>query len=125
MNDQQQKYHREFNRTYFAPGTANRERRRELDRATHARNRQGILDMYGRRCSKCGFDSDVRALQLDHKGSKPWETHRYARSGGTLYVVILNGTLPKELFQILCANCNTIKRLSTLEERSTPKNTIL
>ena len=86
-----------------------------LERITQGRerrveNRQAILELYGRRCSNCGYHRDERALQLDHVEGKP--DPRY-RSGAQLYAAILNGTIPDHLFQLLCANCNVIKKFSS------------
>ncbi len=115
-------YNREYNRRYYAPGTSNRENRRIRDRERKGQHRESILDLYGRMCVKCGYSQDTKALQLDHINSNPRKTHRYARSGDNLYVLVLNGKLSKELFQLLCANCNTIKRINTPAENSARKD---
>lgn len=60
---------------------------------------------YDNRCNCCGF-SDERALQIDHingNGHKEREEFGYV---GLQKRVLAN---PKE-YQLLCANCNWIKR---------------
>jgi hypothetical protein len=68
--------------------------------------RREALDELGNKCIKCGF-SDWRALAIDHVkggGSQRTETslQMYSR-------IILRQTYANE-FQLLCANCNQIKR---------------
>lgn len=87
------------------------------------RLREAILELYGRQCYNCAYKKDVRALTLDHINGNP--SRFKCRSGHTLYAAILNGSVPEHEFQILCANCNQIKRLITPSERSTPHETNL
>lgn len=58
-------------------------------------------------CQRCGF-SDDRALQIDHVhggGRK----ERSSSSAGMLYRRVI-ASVPGETYQLLCANCNWIKR---------------
>lgn len=80
------------------------------------RDRQEILDLYGRVCANCGYKRDERVLQLDHVNGHPDKKYR---SGWVLYAAILSGKIPMILFQILCANCNFLKRLTTPSENGT------
>ena len=80
----------------------------------HVRNRQKkikeqVFDILGRRCVQCGF-SDARALQVDHVNGGG-NQHRKKRSSWGSYrdVITANG----EGYQVLCANCNQIKRHKT------------
>ena len=62
-------------------------------------------------CLRCGF-SDVRAIQIDHVnggGNKMRNKHR--NQTGLRTAVREN----PELFQLLCANCNCIKRIENNE----------
>jgi len=64
----------------------------------------------GNRCKRCGFD-DLRALQIDHilgTGAKDRKTRN--RNHVVLYKLIATMENAEEVFQILCANCNWIKR---------------
>lgn len=71
-----------------------------------------VFDKLGKKCVKCGF-SDIRALQIDHVnggGKKEYESINNIR---TLYKKILNDKNGN--YQILCANCNWIKRHENFE----------
>lgn len=66
----------------------------------------------GAKCVKCGY-SDSRALQFDHvNGGGRQETK--GDYNGNLYGYLLkyvnNPELAKSTFQVLCSNCNWIKR---------------
>lgn len=83
-------------------------RQRELQTALTSKYRQAVLDTLGCFCNRCGF-ADVRALQIDHvKGGGHKE--RSSASGYTYYKRILANSDLKALYQVLCANCNWIKR---------------
>jgi len=61
-----------------------------------------VIDEMGGRCELCGFD-DWRALQIDHKIG----TNGNRKSKHIIYEAILSGNVGA--YQLLCANCNTIK----------------
>jgi len=73
--------------------------------------RQQILNKFGNRCNKCGF-SDKRALQIDHvNGGGGKEIHHI---GSLNYAIkVLNDTNGE--YQLLCSNCNWIKRYENNE----------
>lgn len=82
-----------------------------IRRASESRKR--VLEIMGGKCIKCGFD-DWRALQVDHVnggGSKELKengqrsAYKKAASGDPNY-------------QLLCANCNWIKRYENNETKS-------
>ena len=75
--------------------------------------RQAILDKYGRVCKKCGF-SDERALQVDHVNGGGIEELASMSRGG-YYRKVLEDT--SGMYQLLCANCNWIKRSENNELR--------
>jgi hypothetical protein len=76
------------------------------------RTRSEILALLGGVCVRCGFN-DERALQFDH-----------IHGGGTRHRVVMSRSRryaymkanPHE-FQLLCANCNWIKRSESFYER--------
>jgi len=72
------------------------------------------MDMLGDRCIKCSF-SDMRALCLDHiNGGGRKEFKMYP--GAAIYRYYLkNPELVKSNLQILCSNCNSIKRFNNRE----------
>jgi len=69
-----------------------------------------VLQKLGNKCVRCGFD-DWRALQVDHVKNNGHEERKKLRPR-ELYEKILE--LPKdeleENYQLLCANCNWIKK---------------
>lgn len=79
--------------------------------------RKSIFNILGFKCIKCGF-SDIRALQIDHingGGAKEQKT-----MNGNKGVYRYYRDHPKETkkkLQILCANCNWIKRHVNNENR--------
>ena len=82
-------------------------------------------------CKKCGF-SDSRALQIDHiKGDGARECGQNRRKGvnGLGYqekfwkhILFLSKEEARERYQILCANCNQIKRIENGEDHFPPEN---
>jgi hypothetical protein len=75
---------------------------------------QQIHAKYGARCNHCGYDKDVRALQIDHvNGGGSAEIRGGHGAGLAYYLRVLNDT--SGTYQILCANCNKIKRHANRE----------
>lgn len=67
-------------------------------------------------CVRCGF-SDVRALQIDHIDGNGYGQHGGMHGKGrprAVYARIAKGD--REGFQLLCANCNWIKRAENRED---------
>ncbi len=98
--------------------TANRERYLEIARGVNARKRDrernGILDAYGRSCACCG-ESEEEFLVIDHIEGGGNEHKRLMssapnkkRSGSRTYEWLRKHGYPPG-YQTLCANCNTAK----------------
>lgn len=84
----------------------NPEKVREWNRIKIARLRKEVFDLLDGKCFACGF-SDKRALQIDHvNGGGNKERKNHKSTYGYLKFVLKN----KGKYQILCANCNWIKR---------------
>ena len=77
--------------------------------------RNATLEALGGKCLLCGF-ADKRALQIDHingGGSKERKERLYK---GSFHAYVLKSFLAKEnKYQLLCANCNWIKRYENKE----------
>ena len=74
-----------------------------------------MIDLLGGVCRVCGFD-DQRALQFDHVHGDGKKDKTDNRHGYSTYV--LKSIMAKEgKFQLLCANCNWIKRAENHEVR--------
>lgn len=82
---------------------------------THKCIRKAILVMFGNKCATCGYETDERALQLDHIHRARVPRNHTLRSGHGLYLRILSGEISKNDYQLLCANCNWLKKLNNKE----------
>lgn len=91
---------------------------------TYYKHRKTLMEFLGDRCIKCGF-SDMRALCLDHvNGGGHKEFRQYP--GAAFYRYYLKDPeLAKRNLQILCANCNSIKRFVNREFAWKHKPTIV
>ena len=88
-----------------------RDEHRESQRENRKRVRLDILNILGDgRCCKCGF-TDWRALQIDHKDGGGYSDGRTKQNLHWLRSWIMaNLEQAKQEYQVLCANCNWIKR---------------
>jgi hypothetical protein len=91
-------------------------KRRKWHKEYNARLKKAVFDILGRRCVTCGFN-DERALQIDHvKGGGSEE--RKTKGGRYIYSIVLKNIADgKKDYQILCTNCNWIKRAENGECR--------
>lgn len=92
MREKERRYHRLYQR----------KQRKEL--------RNAVFDLLGRSCRRCGYNADIRALQIDHvDGGGRAEI---LRGHMVMYRKILKNPAG---YQVLCANCNWIKRYENKE----------
>jgi hypothetical protein len=83
--------------------------------------RKKAVDALGGCCKTCG-NLDYRCLQIDHINGNG-ERDRNNFSAHTRYSwIVENQEDAKNFYQILCANCNWIKRHENNEHRGSPKN---
>lgn len=94
--------------------STHRKRTRAYVHAWRDEVKRKVFALYGSKCAICGF-SDPRALQIDHINGMQGKSRSFRRSGAQLYSAILQGKVPKEECQCLCANCNWIKRFERVE----------
>lgn len=75
-----------------------------------------IFELLGKKCSKCNF-IDWRALQIDHVNGNGKQDRLKFGNSASYYLHILreieNGSKD---YQLLCANCNWIKRWERKEQ---------
>jgi len=97
--------------------------KRNRDKLNKKRNlynrkiRQKILKKLRGKCIRCGFD-DWRALQIDHiKGKGNKEREKFPRLGFYRYLLKMSENELFEKYQLLCSNCNWIKRWEKGEHR--------
>jgi hypothetical protein len=90
--------------------------RRDYWRARYQRHRERVFAILGDRCVRCGF-TDRRALQVDHIHGGGSIRAKALGAWGALDEVVSHPD-PRSAFQMLCANCNWIKRAERNETRS-------
>ena len=87
----------------------NKKAKAHYRRNRNKRIREQIFDILGGECVDCGYDSDLRALCIEHKNGGGTQERR--RRGGDYRFYILKQILAgSKNYQILCANCNQIKK---------------
>lgn len=98
----------------------NKDRLIEYRRFWRAERKRKAFERFGSKCVRCGF-FDVRALQIDHVNGGGVKENRKDR-GSNFYVKVLEDMSGK--YQLLCANCNWIKRYENKEYKSWGKEPI-
>jgi hypothetical protein len=81
-----------------------------------------VLSHYGNgkcACVKCGFD-DIRALSIDHINGGGYQEMKNL-SAKQRYKLVLQTKKEKNKYQLLCANCNWIKRFEDKEVKGSPR----
>lgn len=78
---------------------------REYERNLNQRNRIQALMLLGGKCNHCGIN-DMRVLQIDHVNGGGTKENKKIHARG----VALKAMESPAEYQILCANCNWIKR---------------
>ena len=101
--EKRKEYLREYNRKYRK---TNREIVNERQRIRRDSERNEVVRKLGNRCVICGLD-DVRVLQVDHVNGGG-EKERRTKRTSQMYKEVLAGV--RSDLQLLCANCNWIKR---------------
>lgn len=90
------------------PQRKNYEERKKKQRDYYNRLVNAVYALLGNECKRCGF-SDRRALQIDHiSGGGNKARKKYGVIGELKRILECGG----EDYQILCANCNWIKRFT-------------
>ena len=98
-------------------------KRKPLDTARNSfytmKRRLELMDVLGGKiCSSCGYKENVLALQIDHKNGGGADEVRGFKGNSTMYrFYISNPDLARHKLQVLCANCNMIKRHENKETR--------
>lgn len=95
------------------------EEKRQKAREYVARLKKETFNILGNKCVKCNF-TDHRALQIDHIAGGGVKELSRRGSGqkykGHYYSHVKNSILSGEnVYQLLCANCNWIKRFENNE----------
>lgn len=89
--------------------------RQAINKEQRIKRRIAVLGILGNKCTMCGFN-DPRALQIDHINGGGHKERREIK--GTYSYHVIESVLNKEnKYQLLCANCNWIKRYNNNEHR--------
>jgi hypothetical protein len=92
---------------------SNLEMFREKSRRYNKKVRIKLIDKLGGKCVRCGF-SDWRALQVDHINGGGTEERRFKVGSLTLWL-LKDIDDNRDKYQLLCSNCNWIKRYENNE----------
>jgi len=85
-------------------------------RKTKREIRLKLLRHLGDGCVFCGYDKNELTLQIDHIDGSGASDKRRFKGNATAYGYYLNHPeMAKDRLQILCANCNAIKRFEKRE----------
>jgi len=115
--EQRRKYAKEHRKQARTREKKYRETHRELCRKSsiesYQRLRRKTLKKLGNKCVRCGF-SDSRALQIDHVNGEGAKEREELCCSPYLKKVLAD---TEGNYQLLCANCNMIKREENGEYR--------
>ncbi len=95
-----------------------KEQKNKKDRERHFNYKSKIYALLGgAKCKYCGYDKDPRALQLDHINGDGSIDRKRFHSSAVRYWMEYKDNLEelKKKFQVLCANCNAIKKFENNE----------
>lgn len=85
------------------------ERRKNTSKVFRETMKNNLFDVLGHKCVKCGF-LDKRALQFDHIFGGGNKERKQSNSYQIMKFYNDNPVLAKQKLQVLCANCNWIKK---------------
>lgn len=85
------------------------ERRKRVSKVFRDSMKNNLFDILGHECIKCGF-SDKRALQFDHINGGGSQERKKSNCYQVMKLYNNNPILAREKLQVLCANCNWIKK---------------
>ena len=98
----------------------NRDKIRESQRKWYLKVREEMFQVLGNECIKCGF-SDRRALQIDHINGGGIKERRKGNTRRFHSKVLKSVKKGDKKYQLLCANCNWIKRFERKEWGGAPR----
>jgi len=109
--EDKRKYYLKNRDKILAERKKNSKRYNKKQRELSKKWRIKAIEFLGGKCIRCGF-SDIRALQIDHINGGG--NHDFAGSK-TFHKKVIQDN--KKTFQLLCANCNWIKRAENNENK--------
>lgn len=111
-NKKHPNYQREYmKQQYLKKGVEYREKMKNYQRNL----RIAVIEALGGKCIECGFN-DIRALQIDHINGGGSQERKEGKTAGQYSKHVMESFLKKEnKYQLLCANCNWVKRVENNE----------
>lgn len=89
--------------------------RQEIEQRYYFHLKEQIFELLGNKCIRCDF-SDPRALQIDHINGGGQKERKRFPSHKMFYMYVLRQLKAgSKDYQLLCANCNWIKRYENKE----------
>jgi len=110
IKEYHKKYYREHKEKINEYYKEHKEQHKKSQKRYVLKTRLNIIEFLGGKCIYCGF-SDYRALQIDHINGHG--CNEFARLGARKFYKKVKEH--PELYQLLCANCNWIKRYENKE----------
>ena len=107
-------YNKGWNKQYFQK---NKDKFRKYAKQHHRDIRKKLINLMGGKCVRCGF-CDERALQIDHINGGGYKERKGSSSQNFNRRAIRSIESKEGKFQLLCANCNWIKRHENNENRN-------
>jgi predicted HNH restriction endonuclease len=82
--------------------------------------RMRVIAKLGSKCQYCGFDTDVRALAIDHVHNDGYKHRKVHRGGTAQYIRDIERSVDAKdgRFQLLCCNCDRIKEQNHREQQN-------
>lgn len=94
----------------------------EYRKAVYDKKKKEVFEKLGNCCFRCGF-SDPRALQIDHVSGAGSVERRSLN--GIPYLNKVLKVIDAGAYQLLCANCNWIKRSESEHEQPIGKQVFI
>jgi hypothetical protein len=94
--------------------------RPEARKAKYKAKKAQVFQLLGNKCSHCSF-CDVRALQIDHVAGGGSKERKRLNGIPFLEKVLKDIEATNGTYQLLCANCNWIKRSESETEQTKGK----
>jgi hypothetical protein len=87
---------------------------RDKVKASHLKVRMKAIEVLGGKCARCGIE-DFRVLQIDHVNGGGLRERRNLSPSRFYKKVIKSAKAGEGKYQVLCANCNMIKKYERQE----------
>jgi len=105
------------NTSIFRSKYAVYEKNKENANKSYKHLREILLEILGKKCVRCGYN-DIRILQIDHiRGGGLREIKEFGSSYSMLKFYVVNQDQISKNLQLLCPNCNWMKRMVNNENR--------